>query len=468
MLRIQFSIMAVLAVLTVAVTGATVPTTTLVKRAAIPGRVQGLPGKLERKLRAPRDHLSSSLEDELSKLERLRGGEGGLKVAFCAWESLHTVSVGGIAPHVSELAAGLQRRGNELHVFTRAMDEHGGHEIVDGVHLHKCPIYTDSDLPTECNNMCNSFVHFVRETEAHMNYEFDIIHCHDWLAAKALVQMKQAGRRCILTMHSTEYGRNGNKHSDAEISGRIRAIEQEGCDYADRVICVSGRLCDEVKSFGCDHKLRMVYNGVQLHHFEGLIDAAYFKGQYGIMPLQPMILFCGRMNVQKGPDILLNAVPGILGNRGDAVVVFVGEGPMKEQLEGRAHEMGIGHAVRFVGKKAGDELRKFYKCCDVVVVPSRNEPFGIVVLEGWACAKPVVVTSTDGCGPGEFVRHEDDGFHVYPEPDSVAWGINQVMNDFERSRQMGLRGRQRCADEFNWDKIAWHTENVYYDVMGWH
>ena len=61
MLRIQFSIMAVLAVLTVAVTGATVPTTTLVKRAAIPGRVQGLPGKLERKLRAPRDHLSSSL-----------------------------------------------------------------------------------------------------------------------------------------------------------------------------------------------------------------------------------------------------------------------------------------------------------------------------------------------------------------------------------------------------------------------
>jgi glycosyltransferase involved in cell wall biosynthesis len=188
----------------------------------------------------------------------------------------------------------------QLHVFTRAMDEHGGHEIVDGVHLHKCPIYTDSDLPTECNNMCNSFVHFVRETEAHMNYEFDIIHCHDWLAAKALVQMKQAGRRCILTMHSTEYGRNGNKHSDAEISGRIRAIEQEGCDYADRVICVSGRLCDEVKSFGCDHKLRMVYNGVQLHHFEGLIDAAYFKGQYGIMPLQPMILFCGRMNVQKG------------------------------------------------------------------------------------------------------------------------------------------------------------------------
>ena len=53
---------------------------------------------------------------------------------------------------------------------------------------------------------------------------------------------------------------------------------------------------------------------------------------------------------------------------------------------------------------------------------------------------------------------------LHPAP----YTLHEGMNDFERSRQMGIRGRQRCADEFNWDKIAWHTENVYYDVMGWH
>jgi len=141
----------------------------------------------------------------------------------------------------------------------------------------------------------------------------------------------------------------------------------------------------------------------------------------------------------QGPDILLDAVPGILQTRGDAVVVFVGEGDMKSELERKAQEMGIGHAVRFVGKQSGQTLINWFKVCDTAVVPSRNEPFGIVVLEAWACAKPVVVTKCGG--PGEFVRHEDDGWHVDPEAGSIAWGVSQVFNDWERSKHMGLRGR---------------------------
>jgi len=261
-------------------------------------------------------------------------------------------------------------------------------------------------------------------------------------------------------MHSTEYGRSGNVHHDGGDSARIREIEREGCEYADKVIAVSGRLCDEVKMY--THNLRMVYNGVQLHHFEGFINPGDVKTKYGIGPLQPMVLFVGRLALQKGPDILIDALPGILGAKQDAVVVLVGEGHMRGELEGRVQQMGIGHAVRFVGSKTGQELRDFYKAADCVVVPSRNEPFGIVVLEAWACAKPVVVTNCGG--PGEFVRHEDDGFHVFPEAASVAWGVSQVFGDFDRARGMGERGRARCAEEFSWDHIAWQTENIYYEA----
>lgn len=132
-------------------------------------------------------------------VERLRGG-GGLKVALCSWESLHSVAVGGVAPHVTELAAGLSRRGHEVHLYTRAAEKGGSHDVVDGVHVHKVPIELDSDFVNECNNMCNAFTYFLRQTEDFMSSSFDIIHCHDWLAAKALVQLKQAGRKCILTM----------------------------------------------------------------------------------------------------------------------------------------------------------------------------------------------------------------------------------------------------------------------------
>jgi glycosyltransferase involved in cell wall biosynthesis len=80
-----------------------------------------------------------------------------------------------------------------------------------------------------------------------------------------------------------------------------------------------------------------------------------------------------------GPDILIDAIPCLFSAKQDAVVVLVGEGHMRGELEGRVQQMGIGHAVRFVGSKTGQELRDFYKAADCVVVPSRNEPFGIVV-----------------------------------------------------------------------------------------
>jgi len=78
----------------------------------------------------------------------------------------------------------------QVHLFTRANEMGGSHSVVDGVHVHKVPIELDSDFVNECNNMCNAFAYFLRETESFMQQSFDIIHCHDWLAAKALVQLK--------------------------------------------------------------------------------------------------------------------------------------------------------------------------------------------------------------------------------------------------------------------------------------
>jgi glycosyltransferase involved in cell wall biosynthesis len=98
-----------------------------------------------------------------------------------------------------------------------------------------------------------------------------------------------------------------------------------------------------------------------------------------------------------------------------------------------------------------------------VCVPSRNEPFGIVILEAWAAGKPVVAT-TNG-GPREFVTHEKDGFLVYDNPGSVAWGITRVFADFKHAEWMGEQGRVKAAYGFSWDVIAEHTEGVYSELM---
>ncbi len=177
-----------------------------------------------------------------------------------------------------------------------------------------------------------------------------------------------------------------------------------------------------------------------------------------------MALFVGRMSTQKGPDLLLEAVPGILEHRHDAKIVFVGDGDMRAYLEHRAHELGVNHAVRFLGAMdPNGELIDLYKSTDTVVVPSRNEPFGIVVLEAWAAGKPVVATQNGG--PRDFVSHGEDGFLVYDNPHSICWGVNTIFGNFEHARWMGSQGRVKAAYGFSWDAIANQTEAVYKELV---
>lgn len=267
-----------------------------------------------------------------------------------------------------------------------------------------------------------------------------------------------------MTFHSSEYGRNGNNHYGGQ-AGRVCAIEAEGAYCADRVIGVSGALAAEIKhQYNIpDWKLRTVHNGINCHHFDGYIDPAICRRTYGIGPLDPMVLFVGRMTTQKGPDLLLEAVPSILNNRGDAKVVFVGDGYLKPRLQGRAHELKVAHAVRFLGAMdpSGD-LINLFKSTDVVCVPSRNEPFGIAVLEAWAAGKPVVATHNGG--PRELISHGHDGYLTYDNPSSICWGIKEIFGNFEHARWMGKNGRVKAAYSFSWDTIAADTENIYREL----
>jgi glycosyltransferase involved in cell wall biosynthesis len=96
-------------------------------------------------------------------------------------------------------------------------------------------------------------------------------------------------------------------------------------------------------------------------------------------------------------------------------------------------------------------------------VPSRNEPFGIVVLEAWAAGKPVVASRNGG--PAEVVTHGQEGYLVHDDPGSIAWGIREVFHNFAHARWMGERGRAKAAYSFSWDHIAGQTEGIYRELV---
>lgn len=384
-----------------------------------------------------------------------------MRIALLCWESLHSISVGGVGLHVTELAAALERKGHEAHVFTRMGNGQQHYERIDGVHYHRCPFRLDSNFVEEINDMCRSFVHHVFETENYMGGHFDIVHAHDWLASNAMVWIKQGrGRKGVLTMHSTEYGRCGNNFYGGR-SAQVRDIERAGTYWADRVITVSNGLRNEIMwMYEVPWwKASVVYNGVNLHHYDGWLDPFDVKKKYHMGPMDPTVLFCGRMVYQKGPDLLVDTIPLVLRYYPEAKFIFVGDGEMRASVEHRTRQLGVAHATRFVGHKNGGELSSLYRACDVVCVPSRNEPFGIVILEAWSAGKPVVVSKNGG--PDEFVWHEVNGLKIYPHPESIAWGLGTLFTNFEWARWMGNNGRIAVESGFTWDAVADRTLSAY-------
>ena len=388
-----------------------------------------------------------------------------MRIAFFSWGSLHSIPCGGLSVAVTELAAALQRLGNEVHVFTRIGNNQSIYQEIDGVHYHRCPFNFNSNLVWEMNNMCKSMVHYFFETKNYIG-DFDLIHGHDWMVVNALDEIKKAiGIPTVFTLHSTEYGRDGNHLYDG-IAQDIRNLEWYGTYIADRVIVCSNAMKNEIQWLYQvpDWKIRIVPNGIWASRFDGEVDAYNdVKKHFGFGVYDPLAVFVGRMTVQKGVDLLIQAIPAILQEFPNAKFVFIGDGPQKHEYERMVSEMNLWHAVRFTGYIDNEWKTKIMKAADCIVVPSRNEPFGIVVLEGWACRKPVV--ATHGTGAGELIWHEVTGLKVYQAPNSIAWGIKEIFRNPERAKWMGENGRRAAEEVFTWDNAAKKTIEVYEELV---
>ena len=388
-----------------------------------------------------------------------------MRIALFSWESLHSLLLGGLGVHVSELAAGLERRGHEIHVITRRAGHQSHYDRIDGVHYHRVDHGVSDNFVEMMDWMCKAMVHRFHEVTSLVG-KFELVHAHDWLTANALSYVQDGwGTPGILTMHSTEYGRAGNVFHDG-VAQWIRDTEAAGCHRARHVIAVSGFLADELQRiYGVPHwKIHVVPNGVAYHEFDGFVDPAAIKGRLGIAPMDPTVFAAGRMMAQKGMDMLVEAVPMVLHSYPDAKFIISGEGPEKDGVVRRAHEVGAAHAIRFCGALPRHEYTEAIRACDIVAMPSRNEPFGIVALEAWAAGKPVVATTAGG--PREFVWHDVNGFLVDANPGGLAHGIGSLLADHEHCRHLGRNGRQAVEAEFNWDRVSAYTEGVYAAALG--
>ena len=226
------------------------------------------------------------------------------------------------------------------------------------------------------------------------NEQFDIVHAHDWMTYPAgIVVAATSGKPLIVHVHSTEFDRSGEN-----INQMIYDIEREGMHRADKIIAVSYFTHNIIISrYGISgEKVEVVHNGVE--H-----NGSWALPESGISKDEKIVLFLGRITMQKGPEYFLAAAKKVLEVMDNVKFVMAGSGNLMSRAVEMAAELGIGHKVLFTGFLHGEDVQKIYKMADLYVMPSVSEPFGIAPLEALNNDVPVIISKQSGVS--EVLRH---------------------------------------------------------------
>ncbi len=228
-----------------------------------------------------------------------------------------------------------------------------------------------------------------------VNEEFDVIHAHDWMTYPAGAAVARlTGKPLVIHVHSTEFDRSGE-----HVNQMIYDIERMGMHVSDKIIAVSHLTRNIIISrYGISgDKVEVVYNGVERNGNNWPI------GDTVINRDEKIVLFLGRITMQKGPDYFLRAAKKVLEKMDNVKFVMAGSGDMMNRSVEMAAGLGIGSKVLFTGFLRGDDVQKIFKMADLYVMPSVSEPFGIAPLEALDNDVPIIISKQSGVS--EVIQH---------------------------------------------------------------
>lgn len=222
----------------------------------------------------------------------------------------------------------------------------------------------------------------------------DVIHAHDWLSFLAGIEAKKrSGKPLVVHVHATEFDRVGS----GSVNAQVYAIEKEGMEKADRVIAVSQFTKNLiVEHYGIDEKkITVVHNGVDEQDFVTETSTPVFLRRLKDMG-EKIVLFVGRITLQKGPDYFVEVAKEILQHAPNTYFVVAGSGDMEGAMLQAIARAGLSQRFLCTGFLRGDDLSSIYGAADLFIMPSVSEPFGIAPLEAVMYGAPVLISKQAG------------------------------------------------------------------------
>ncbi|MFH1773833.1 MAG: glycosyltransferase family 4 protein [Methanobacteriota archaeon] len=270
--------------------------------------------------------------------------------------------------------------------------------------------------------------------------EFDVIHAHYAVPQGFLgVLLKKVQRKpLVVTLHGSDI--------TLLAKGAARQAVKFVLDNSDAVIAVSEFLKREAVKLGVSEgKIKVIYGGVPAR--EEKKEEFQLKGR--------AVTFVGSLVWQKGVDVLIRAFKGVKEKFPDAELVIIGDGREKKSLQKLSNELGVD--TNFLGYR--EDLNSLLEKSAVLVLPSREEGFGLALLDAMAAGVPAVASRVGGIV--EIVEHEYNGILVEKEnPEELAKGILQVLEN-EGLREKLIENGKKTLKKFSWKKMAGEVDAVY-------
>jgi len=285
--------------------------------------------------------------------------------------------------------------------------------------------------------------------------EFDVIHAHDWLSFGAAVRAKAiSGKPLVAHVHATEFDRTGGNG----VHGHVYEIERRGMETADKIISVS-----EFTKHVIVDKYRIPSEKVAVVHNGTEIKRNVLRSKDETTPLsvlkekgKDIVLFVGRITLQKGLEYFLYAAKLVLEYRPNTIFVVAGSGDMTEQMIRLTARLGISKNVLFTGFLRGEELNYVYSSADLFVMPSVSEPFGLTALEAIENGTPVLLSRQSGVSEvvGSALRVD------FWDSDAMADKIISVLSHPSLGEELRVNAYKELP-RISWSSAAEKCRDIY-------
>ncbi len=280
--------------------------------------------------------------------------------------------------------------------------------------------------------------------------EYDLIHAHDWLTYPAgMLARRISNKPLVAHIHATEFDRAGGPGDE-----RVHKIEHAGMTYADKVIAVSQYTAQMIMSrYRIDTgKISIVHNAFSIPENAIMSKERIFKG--------PVILFLGRITLQKGPDYFLDMAQKVLATHPDARFIMAGTGDMSRKLLRRSAYLKLRNRFLFTGFLNRKQVETILRASDIYVLPSVSEPFGISPLEAMAYGITSIISKQSGVA--EVVKH---AFKIdFWDVDLWVETINHLIENPDYRTKMGIEG-MREVNQIQWEEAALKIRELYSSIL---